>query len=492
MPLRIALLSSWWRAPERGSGTAVAIDGLVHGLSELGHSVTLLPPRVRAPGLFLTRLLYNLELPARVRRHPFDLVVGFDWDGLLVRPRPGQRYVAAVKGVLADEARFEHGWPRLSLWFQSLLERRNARNADRVVTTSRYSRERLYRAYGLPPERVAAVPEGISVAEWSGAPARDAVRRPPTVLSVARQYPRKNTRTLVLAMAWVRHAIPGARLRVVGGGPELRSLKALAGRLGLRDAVTFLGPVADDAAVRREYFGADVFCLPSLQEGFGIAFLEAMAAGLPVVAGSCSAVPELVVDGETGLLVPPEDEQALADALIHLLTDAPTRRRMGERARKRAGEYEWADVARRFLAAAASEPAAPPPLDRFAALVLYDAACPWCCGWTAWLARRDRGRTFAFAPIDGPTARPFVGDAPPPDTMFVAEHSPGGVRVHSHARAVLRVLHHMGWPWRTASALRVLPAAVTDPPYRWLARRRMRLASGTCPPMPDTGGAFFP
>jgi len=348
--LRIAFLDSWWRGPARGSGTAVGIAGLAGGLRAAGHRVTELAPLWGPPGRLGTRLLYNLEVPSRIRRGRFDLVVGFDWDGWTHRAPEGVPYVACLKGVLADEMRFERGLSRTLLGLQSTLEAANARRAGRVVTPSSYSKRRVCAAYGLPPAKVAVVPEGIDPASW-GRIEPGGQAGPPTILSVARQYPRKNTRTLLLAMPAVRRAVPGARLRIVGGGPELPALRRLAARLGLGEGgVTFLGALPHAAQVRAEYARAHVFCLPSLQEGFGIVYLEAMAAGLPVVAGDVAAAAEVVPPGEAGELVPPRDAEALAGALVRLLSDRPLRARMGAAGRRRAEGFAWPRVARRFLA----------------------------------------------------------------------------------------------------------------------------------------------
>jgi phosphatidylinositol alpha-1,6-mannosyltransferase len=344
--LRIAFLDSWWRSPARGSGTAVGIAGLAGGLRSAGHRVTVLPPLWGEPGRLGTRLLYNLEVPSRVRRGRYDLVVGFDWDGWTHRAPEGVPYVACLKGVLADEMRYERGLPRTLLGLQSTLEAANARRARRVVTPSGYSKRRLCAAYGLPPERVAVVPEGIDPEPWARF-APGGAHRAPVILTVARQYPRKNTRTLIAAMPAVRRAVPGASLRIVGDGPELGALKRQAARLGLEEGVRFLGALPDAEHVRAEYGRAQVFCLPSLQEGFGIVYLEAMAAGLPVVAGDAAAAAEVV--GPAGLLVPPRDAEALAASLVRLLKEPGLRARMGAAGRRRAEGFAWPRVARRFL-----------------------------------------------------------------------------------------------------------------------------------------------
>ena len=284
--------------------------------------------------------------------------MGFDFDGCFLTPAPGApRRITALKGVMADEMRFERRATRLRFALLSRLEARNARIADRVVVTSRYSAGRAIEAYGLDPSRVRVVPEGIDLTGWPDPaadppPHRTAGTRPPTILSVARQYPRKDTRTLVAAMPRVLDDLPTARLRVVGGGPELPSLRRLTARMGIGESVDFAGEVGDRERVRQEYARADVFALPSRQEGFGIVFLEAMASRLPVVAARAAAVPEVVPHGEAGLLVPPGDEEALAGALLRLLRDGGLRERMGARGREHVRRFDWPRVARRFLEAA--------------------------------------------------------------------------------------------------------------------------------------------
>lgn len=364
-PLRIAFFDSWFEDAAKGSGTAAAIAGLARGLEALGHRVDRVRPRGLPPGPALQRLLYNAGLPLRLRRSgaSYDLAVGFDLDGFLLRRPPARRYIVCLKGVAAEEASFESGWPRLRLGLLARLEGLNARRADRVLVTSAHSREAAARAYRLPPQKLAVVPEGIDLAPWDALRAGPGSAGPrrggPVILSVARQYPRKNTLSLVEAMPAVRAQVPGARLRVVGGGPMLRALERRAAALGLTTAgpggaAVFLGEVPGDEEVRREYLGADVFCLPSLQEGFGIAFLEAMAAGLPIVAARAGAVPEVAAEGEAALLAPPGDAAALAGALVRLLKDAELRARLGEGGRRRVRRYAWPEVARLFLAEAAT------------------------------------------------------------------------------------------------------------------------------------------
>src|SRR5206468_2410469 len=158
------------------------------------------------------------------------------------------------------------------------------------------------------PLALAAAPEPLAPAEWPRrfAEAPRLASRPPTVLCVARMYPRKRLDVLLRAGARLRGRIPGVRVRIVGDGPESARLRALSAGLGLEETVTFLGEISR-SALAVEYVGADCFCLPTVQEGFGLVFAEAMAAGLPIVACRTAAVPEVVEDGRTGLLVSPND-----------------------------------------------------------------------------------------------------------------------------------------------------------------------------------------
>ncbi len=128
---------------------------------------------------------------------------------------------------------------------------------------------------------------------------------------MCRFYPRKRLHLLLGAAERLRAEIPGLEFRIVGDGPERAKLQALSQAKRLGEHCHWLGDLSQDE-LAREYNRCDLFCLPSVQEGFGIVFLEAMAAGKPIVAARAGAVPEVV---EQGLLVEPESEEALADGI---------------------------------------------------------------------------------------------------------------------------------------------------------------------------------
>lgn len=350
--MELLFLTSTPADPREGSGTFVALDGLLRGLTRLGHRPRLRPLGRRTGFHTLDRWLYNVAVALRPPAGA-DVVVGADLDGFLwARRRARPPFVAALKGIIADEARHERGWVRVLLTLQARWERTNCARADRVVVTSRYSAGVAAAVYGVEPVRLAVVPEPIDLGAWrrlflevGAAPAAR-----PTILAVARMYPRKRLADLLDAAARLRRGIPDLEVRIVGDGPEAARLRARAARLGLGGTVVFLGAVSR-RALAVEYGRAHCFCLPSVQEGFGIAFAEAMAAGLPIVACRAAAVPEVVPDGRAGLLVEPGRPDRLAEALERLLTDERLRKELGEQGRRHVEKFDLEPVARAFLEA---------------------------------------------------------------------------------------------------------------------------------------------
>ena len=340
-----------------GSGTFVGISVLCEALRAGGHTVELLAPREGGgPVSLSSRLLFNLRArkAAQDRCPDPDAIIGFDLDGLFL-PRGRARRIAAIKGGAAEEASFERGPARLRLSVEAFFEKRHVRGADRILTPSAHTAGRIVSDYGIPRDRITVVPEPIDLARWRTAlaAAPDRPRGPVSILCVAHLYPRKDVATLLGAMA---RLAGGAVLRVVGTGPALAGLERRARETELNGRVEFLGHLPFDR-LAAEYRRADLFCLPSRQEGFGIVFLEAMAAGLPVVAVRAAAIPEVVADGVSGVLVPPGDAVALANALERLIADPGERRRLSEEGRRRVRSYDAPDVAVRFLEAIGLESA---------------------------------------------------------------------------------------------------------------------------------------
>lgn len=351
--MKIAIITATPQNVRLGSGTFVANALLGTALRSQGHVVDVVSPEAASGplGHVAHRFLWNARLDPRVF-DGYDVVVGYDMDGFAVIGRLGVPFVSYIHGIIADEAGFERGWTRKALRSMAEAERRAVHRADMVVTTSDYAAARLRQLYRYDGD-VEVVPPPIDLQRWEGAVA--AARRGagvrgrgrPTVLCVCVQYPRKNVATLVRAIAILRREMPDVECRIAGKGPEWDNLRRLADELGVQANVTLLGHVPYRELVR-EYAGCHVFCLPSLQEGFGIVFAEAMAAGKPVVASRSSSTPELVEDGVQGLLARPLDARDLAGRLREVLANPDRAGALGMAGRARVGEFDAPLVATRF------------------------------------------------------------------------------------------------------------------------------------------------
>ena len=206
----------------------------------------------------------------------------------------------------------------------------SARGADIVVAVSHAVASRVVDG----PARVIYAGTDVPPMD-SPAPRRRSTSE--VILGTAgRLIPLKGIEFLLSAAAALRGEFPDLRVEIAGSGPERPELEQRIARLGLTARVEFLGWIDDLHTVLPRW---DVFVMPSLEEGFPLAALEAMAAGLPVVASCVGGVPELVVDGNTGWLVPPGDAEALAARLRLLLRSPEERLTMGANARARVRDH---------------------------------------------------------------------------------------------------------------------------------------------------------
>jgi glycosyltransferase involved in cell wall biosynthesis len=333
----------------RGSGCYVGTRTLANALRQAGIDVDLVTPRVTTPVYTATRVLFNETL--RWRHFSGDVTIGIDADGYAIAGR-STRYtariphIACIKGVLGDAIPFEQGFTRASMAFQARLEAKHARRADLVITISQYCVERLQELYGV--RSAVVVPELIDLDGWRqlfrANPAVPDSRRF-TILSVCRFYPRKRLDVLLRAAALLRDDVPQLEVRIVGGGPEYPRLRRLSSELRLGSLVQWVGDVSVNQ-LAAEYNRCDMFCLPSVQEGFGIVFLEAMAARKPIVAARAAAVPEVV---RSGILVEPENPEALADGILRLYRQPGLRQSLAAAGSRDVEQFGMHRVAQRFI-----------------------------------------------------------------------------------------------------------------------------------------------
>ena len=358
--------------PPRAGGIQSFVHALAAGLP--AGSVTVYAPAW--PGA----TEFDAAQPFPVERHPTSLMLPVPSvarrAGQLLR-RDGCDTIlfgaAAPLGLLAPSLRragarrlvaithgHEAGWAVLP-GARSLL-RRIGDSTDAVTYLGEYTRVRLARALSpAAAARMTRLTPGVDTSTFRPGAGGAAVRerlglggRPVTVC-VSRLVPRKGQDTLIRAWPEVLAAVPDALLLIVGGGRYRAALERLAARAGVASAVVFTGPVAWPE-LPAYYDAGDVFAMPCRTrrhgldvEGLGIVYLEASAAGLPVIGGDSGNAPDAIRAGETGYVVPGRGAAGLVAALVGLLTDPAVARAMGEKGMAWVDqEWRWDLVSQRL------------------------------------------------------------------------------------------------------------------------------------------------
>ena len=230
------------------------------------------------------------------------------------------------------------------------------RRADHIIAVSQRTAADLVELLGVPPKKISVIHLGVDPsvrrvddpATLAATEARYGLRRP-FALAIGTIEPRKNFARLIEAFS-LAHSRPGGPAQLVIAGRKgwlYDDVFAAVERLGLRDAVRFLDYIPD-GDLPTLYSLASVVAMPSLYEGFGIPVVEAMACGTPVVASSAGSLPEIV--GDAGLLAPPEDVDALADALTRAVSDQALRAELVARGAARVRAFDWDAAARQHVA----------------------------------------------------------------------------------------------------------------------------------------------
>ncbi|MEB3034613.1 glycosyltransferase family 4 protein [[Mycobacterium] nativiensis] len=363
--------------PPRPGGIQCYLEELVRRLAAGGrHEVTVYAPRwkgaeafdvaARSTGYQVVRHPGTLMLPGRavdtrMRRLIADRAIDTVWFGaaaplalLAQRAR-----AAGATRVVASTHGHEVGWSMLP-GARSVL-RRIGDTCDTVTFVSHYTRGRFASAFG-PNAALEHLPPGVDTDRFRPDPAaaaelraRHGLRGRPTVVCVSRLVPRKGQDMLIRALPAIRQRVAGAALVIVGGGPYAETLHKLAADCGVADAVTFTGGVPA-AELPAYYLLGDVFAMPCRTrgagldvEGLGIVFLEASAAGVPVVAGDSGGAPETVLDNRTGRVVDGRNVKQIADAVSTLLADPDRAVAMGNAGREWVmGHWRWDSLAGRM------------------------------------------------------------------------------------------------------------------------------------------------
>ena len=292
------------------------------------------------------------EIMVRERPHAVQLATLYEgYLGLWMRMWMRTPYVVYAHGnEVLDAMQSDWDGPRRAL-----------RSADCVLANSRFTAG-LLKQTGVESERIEIVNPGCDVTRFQPTSVSDDFRKDvlgphaqgKVILTVGRLVARKGHDVMIRALPRVLKNIPDACYLIVGSGPAKPMLEELTFNMGLHGNVIFMENVGD-AELPSIYGMCDVFVMPSRAdlgacdvEGFGMVYLEANACGKPVIAGRSGGVADAVVDGETGILVPPDSPEALAESICRVLTHKEYAERLGQQGRERAIlEFSWDAVADR-------------------------------------------------------------------------------------------------------------------------------------------------
>jgi len=342
--MRIAIIGT-----RGGGGIATHINELSRQLEMHGNRVALISPRNLAPPLALARYVRKLAAG-------YDIVhVHGDYDipGLMAG-------VVTTKALGGGTVFTTHGtgsryWRPGKRW--GALWKASARRFDVIISVSEYVRRRLVQILGENPPKHYTIYNGVDTSFFSpirsssDEKSRLGLSGKYVILYLGRLAPSKGTTYLLQAMPSLKNEIRNSIL-VVGGQGELNDeLRNEAIRLGVSDAVDFRGFVPQELLV--SYYGAcDVVVIPSIVEAMGIVPLEAMSMKKPVIGARTGGIPELLNDGPTGLLVPPKDPAAIANAVIALHDNPVLATELGEKGRVLVEEkFGWERIADQTLEA---------------------------------------------------------------------------------------------------------------------------------------------
>lgn len=357
-------------------GGQIQVRHTVLGLRAMGQRAALV---AHPQGELIQRMAEGMDLIPLAPTHEVDLAAAWRLSRVIKQLRPDIVHAHEPHAVAMAATALSIASPTPHIWLVAArrLDLRMAQNSfskwkyaqvDCFIASSVAIRDRLVHE-GIPRRKIQVVHEGVDVERIEHLPATSVhaafylPTHAPVIGNVAALVPDKAHQHLIDAAARVVREVPDARFIIVGTGQQRESLEQQIRHLHLERHVFLAGYRPDAIELTK---GFDVFAMSSITEGMCTPLVDAMAAGRPAVAPAVGGVPEVLVDGVTGFLVPPKDPSALAGRLVQLLKDAALRERMGRAALERAREcftvekmVEGTDAVYRSLAAGTASRAVP-------------------------------------------------------------------------------------------------------------------------------------
>lgn len=373
-----AVMLSWEFPPRIVGGLARHIEGLSAELADRGHEVHVItldfpgspsleqngslyihrvPVELPAPTFHTWVLLFNHFFEKKVGQiaHEYgvpDLVHAHDWltvpAGVASKHLLRRPYVMTFHSTeavrSAGSTSMESNLVRGLEWWGSF-------EASRIITVSRWMKDHVTELFKLPSEKVDVIPNGVDFSKFQGEPDMPVnrvkwVSNPHDFLvtAVGRMTSQKGFDTLLRAFPQILRSVPTARLLMIGDGYMKSELEGLAREEGVADSVMFSGFINDEQLVGA-LKSSSVVVVPSRFEPFGIIALEAMAAGVPIVVSNVGGLAEIVEDNVDGLEVEPENPQAIADAVVRVLSEPTLAQGLVTHSREKVKRYGWGRAA---------------------------------------------------------------------------------------------------------------------------------------------------
>lgn len=366
--------------PPHGSGVGSYCYGLANGLARAGSSVVVLTvkyqkktrasdsypfklirfPRIGGWAERLIALVYFLFLISIYRPKQIFIVEKWAQEAAsMLRLVLPFKYSLAVHGseILVNQKRLELGFK------SRLLARILSRfydKAENVVAVSNYTKGLAIQG-GIAPDKIVVLPNGIDIERFSRPAATEKLKyklglngKDKIILTLAVLKPRKGQDMVIQALPRIIKENPDVKYVIAGCGDDKKRLEGLVNELHLENHVIFAGFIPEQEVI--DYYDlADVFVMASRKdglwvEGFGIPFIEANARGKPVIAGLHGAVPEVITDGESGLIIDPENPDEIAEAILKILTNTELAETIGQQGKEKCFSlYNWDEIAKQMI-----------------------------------------------------------------------------------------------------------------------------------------------
>lgn len=360
--MKIAILVSHF-PPKYLAGTEIATYNIVKHIAK-NHEVHVitrmhrdLPRYEEKDGFFIHRvwyldfsvlkIIYYITAPLKVLKIKPDII-----HGQMIFPNG---FLAVILGWLLKKpsityVRGSDIYTRSGL-FKKTIGRFVLKRSNRVIALTNDMKKEILKI--VDRKDVIVVPNGIEISKFNLN--RDNCRRElniqenkKIILFVGRLIEIKGVEYLIRAMKEILKDIPDAKLMIIGDGENEKNLKNLSVNLGVEEKIDFIGKVPNDK-IPVYMKAADVFVLPSLSEGFPVTLLEAMAAGLPILATKVGGIPEIIKDEENGFLVQPANSSDIAKKVIDLLADKEKMEIMKQNNKEKAKNYDWDAIVKQLV-----------------------------------------------------------------------------------------------------------------------------------------------